>query len=109
VRGSKDLGLAFAARTYVNARLRGIGEMTELSIDTKKRTIRLSLALLGEVEPIEVQVRKYALERADTGTRLTIVDVTASRQWLAEALKEFIVGRSFAIPDQAAAALKLLA
>lgn len=82
--------------------------MTELSIDTKKRRVRVRLELLGEAEPIEVEITKYNLKNKDSGTRLTIEEATASREWLAVALREFVVGRTIDIPAKAGAVLKLL-
>ena len=94
----------------INAKLRGIGEMTELAIDTKNKRIRLRLELIGEHHPIEIDVTKYRLRRNDDrGTRLTIEAVSASRPWLDAALQEFVVGETFAIPAKAEALLKLLA
>jgi len=55
LRRSKEATLAFTARVAVNSKLKGIGEMTELSIDTKKRRVRVRLELVGEAEPIEVR------------------------------------------------------
>jgi hypothetical protein len=92
----------------INTKLRGIGEMTELSIDTKKRRICVRLELLGEVEPIEVEITKYNLKNKDSGARLTIEEATASREWLAVALREFVVGQSINLPAKAGALLKLL-
>jgi hypothetical protein len=109
LRSSKDAALAFGVRSYLNTRLRGIGEMTELSIDTKKQAFRVRLDLVGEAQPIEIHVKKYVLRGIATATtRLLIVEATASRQWLAKALREFVAGRSFTIPAKAGAALKLL-
>lgn len=108
LRGSKDAALGFGARAYVNSRLRGIGEMTELSIDTKKRAFRVRLDLVGETRPIEIHVEKYELKQAGAATRLKVVEATASRPWLTEALQQFVVGRSFTIPARAGAVLKLL-
>jgi hypothetical protein len=88
--------------------LRGIGEMTELSIDTKKKRVRVRLELGGEAEPIEVEITKYNLKNKDSGARLTIEEATASREWLAVALREFVVGRTIDIPAKAGALLKLL-
>ena len=82
--------------------------MTELSIDTKKRRIRVRLELLGEAEPIEVEITKYNLKNKDSGARLTIEEATASREWLAVALREFLVGQSINLPAKAGALLKLL-
>jgi hypothetical protein len=108
LRGSKDAAIALAARTFVNTRFNRIGQMTELSVDTKKRTIRVRLELKGEDEPIDIHVKKYSLERRSTGATLTIGDAVASREWLTEAMKEFVIGRRFTIPERAAAILKLL-
>jgi hypothetical protein len=82
--------------------------MTELSIDTKTKRIRVRLELLGEKEPIEVEVLRYSLTEKSETTYVTIEEVTSSREWLAAALREFLVGREFAIPAKAAAVLKLL-
>ena len=82
--------------------------MTELSIDTKKRRVRVRLELVGEAEPIEVEITKYNLKNKDSGARLTIEEATASREWLAVALREFVVGQSINLPAKAGALLKLL-
>jgi hypothetical protein len=108
LRRSKDATLAFTARIAINSKLKGIGEMTELSIDTKTRRVRARLELVGEAEPIEVEITKYNLENNDSGARLTIEEATASREWLAVALREFVVGRTIELPAKAAALLKLL-
>ncbi|PYI96534.1 MAG: hypothetical protein DME98_11945 [Verrucomicrobia bacterium] len=108
LRRSKDATLAFTARVAVNTKLKGIGEMTELSIDTKKRRVRVHLELVGEAEPIEVEITKYNLKNKESGARLTIEEATASREWLNVALREFVVGRTIEIPAKAVALLKLL-
>ncbi len=82
--------------------------MTELSIDTKKKTVRLRLELLGEAEPVEVQITKYSLKNKGEEARLVIEDATASREWLAVALREFVVGQSFPVSAKAGVLLKLL-
>jgi hypothetical protein len=108
LRGSKDAALALGVRSYVNAKFSRIGQMTALSVDTQKRTVHLRLELAGEDEPIDIHVKKYSLERRSAGASLTIADAVASREWLTEVLREFVIGRQFAIPDRAATILKLL-
>jgi len=108
LRRSKDATLAFTTRVASNNWLKGIGEMTELSIDTKRRHVRVRLELRGEAEPIEVEITKYSLDNEDSPARLTIEEATASREWLAVALREFVVGRTIDIPPKAGALLKLL-
>jgi len=108
LRRSKDATLAFTARIAINSKLKGIGEITELSIDTKTRRARVRLELVGEAESIEVEIIKYDLKSNDSGARLTIEEATASREWLAVALREFVVGRTIELPAKAVALLKLL-
>ena len=105
---SKDTTLAFAVRLAANAKLRSIGEMTELSIDTKTKRVRVRLELLGEKEPIDVEILRYTLKEKGKTTYITIEEATSSREWLTLALREFVVGQDLAIPAKAGAVLKLL-
>jgi len=82
--------------------------MTELSIDTKKKRVRVRLELVGEKEPIDVEIIRYSLKVKDESTRITIEEATSSRQWLTVALREFIVGQDLAVPAKAAVLLQLL-
>ena len=100
--------MAFTVRRATNAKLSSIGEMTELSIDTKTKRVRVRLELLGEKEPIDVEVLRYSLKEKGETTYITIEEAISSREWLTVALREFIIGQDLAIPAKAAAILKLL-
>ena len=82
--------------------------MTELSIDTKTKRVRVRLELLGEKEPIDVEVLRYSLKEKGDTTYITIEEAISSREWLTVALREFILGQDLAIPAKAGAILKLL-
>ena len=92
----------------INAKLRSIGEMTELSIDTKNKRVRVRLELVGEKEPVDVEILRYSLKEKGQTTYITVEEVTSSREWLTVALREFVVGQDLAIPAKAGAVLKLL-
>ena len=66
--------------------------MTELSIDTKNKRVRVRLELLGEKEPIDVEILRYSLKEKDETTYINIEEATSSREWLTVALREFVVG-----------------
>lgn len=83
--------------------------MTEISIDTRKRSLRVRIDLAGEAEPVDVYIKKYDLKRRGDALVLTIVEARTSRDWITAALREFVVGRRFTIPESVGAALKLLA
>ena len=82
-------------RTVVNAKLRGIGELTELSIDTAEQKARAKLVLLGERRPVEIRIEKYRADWKRNVVALTVLDATASRVWFEAALRTFVVGRRF--------------
>jgi len=109
MRGSKDAAIAFAARSLLNGRLSAIGEVTSMTLDTAQRRAQLRLALRGDAAPIDVDLREYRLEHGDGGDWLTVIDATASREWLTGVLQQFVVGRRFHIPSAAARTLRLLA
>jgi len=82
--------------------------MTELLIDTKNKRVRARVELLGENEPIEVEILRYSLKEKGERTYITIEEANSSREWLMAALREFIVGQDLPIPSKAGAVLKLL-
>jgi hypothetical protein len=108
MRGSKDAALAFAIRGMLNARFGALGEISDVSLDTRHRCAQLRLVLLGESKPIDVDVREYDVDHVGEENWLTIGNAVASRQWLSAALHQFAVGRRFHISSRAAAALRLL-
>ena len=105
---SKDAALAFTVRVAINTNLRSIGQMTELSIDTKNKRVCVRLELLGEKELIDVEILRYSLKEKGETTYITIEEVTSSREWLTVALREFVVGQDLALPAKAGIVLKLL-
>ena len=109
MRGSKDAAIGLAVRTYVNARLTAIGRVTQLSVDTAERRARVRLTLRGESDPIELDVREYALDRSEGQDWLTLLDAVASREWLTAVLEQGAIGRPFPVSATAATALRLLA
>ena len=105
---SKDATLAFTARVAINTKLRSIGQMTEFLIDTKNKRVRALVDLLGENEPIEIEILRYSLKEKGETTYITIEEAISSREWLTAALREFVVGQDLPIPAKAGAVLKLL-
>jgi len=100
--------LAFTTRVAINTKLRSIGEMTELSIDTKNKRVRGRLELLGEREAIDIDILRYSMKEKGDTTYIVIEEVSSSREWLTSALREFVVGQDLAVPAKAGAILKLL-
>jgi hypothetical protein len=82
--------------------------MNELYIDTKNKRVHARLELLGEKEPIDIEILRYSLKEKGEATHITIEEATSSREWLTVTLREFIVGQDLTIPAKAGVVLKLL-
>jgi hypothetical protein len=109
LRGSKDVAIAVAVRSFFNSKYSRIGQMSEVSIDTTMREFRVRLELVGEPTAVEIHVGNYNIEQHGERATLTIGEATASREWVTELLRQFVVGRPIDIPERAAAIVKLLA
>ena len=93
----KDAAFSFAARSALNLKLHGIGELTDLKVDTKTNSLWLEMKLVGEPHPVDIHVRKYRVH-SEPEPQVVIEEVVASRDWVTGALGKFIVDRPFAIP-----------
>ena len=108
LRDSKDAALAYAAERFVNTRLRGVGQISDLSLETTNRTVHFCLTLRGESEPVDVKLSDVEVQRGDDGAVLIVGGAVASREWLSGALGQFVVGRTFPIPRGASLIFGLL-
>jgi hypothetical protein len=108
LRGPKDAAIALAAKNLFNARYSRIGRMSDMSVDTAKREVRVRLELAGESVPIDIHVTDYRVELQSDAATVTIVDATASREWMTETLRQLVLGRPFVLSERAAALVKLL-
>ncbi len=108
LRGSKDAMIAAGVRSVFNSKYGRFGQMSDVSVDTSKREIRVRLELVGENTPIELHIMNYSIEQQGAGATLTIGDAIASREWITELLREFVIGRTFVLPERAAAMIKFL-
>ena len=109
LRATKDAAIASGLRGFFNSKYSRFGQMTDVSVDTSKREVRVRLELVGEETPVDIHVKDYRLEEQGARATVTVGDATASREWVSELLREFVVGRTFVLPERAAAIVKLLA
>ena len=108
LRGPKDAAIALAVKSFFNAKYSRIGRMSDVSVDTARREVRVRLELAGESTPVDIHVMNYSVEQQGERGTVTIGDATASREWMSELLRQLVIGRTFDIPERAAAIVKLL-
>ena len=88
-------------RKVINSRIKEYGEMLELKLDNKAKTARVKVLLKGESEPVEIVVNKYELSKGNGKSSLRILKASSDRLWLDAALRNFVVGKDFNIPEKA--------
>lgn len=102
---AKDAVASQAARSYVNGLIKRYGEVRELKIDSRAKTVAVVCELKGESEPVKIHVGAY---RIVAEGELRFVEITAcscSKEWLQNLLEDHVRDRRLKLPAWAAAAL----
>ncbi|MDF3057155.1 MAG: hypothetical protein K0R17_1370 [Rariglobus sp.] len=102
---AKDALSSQAARQYVNGLIKRYGEVVDLKINSKAKSVDIVCALKGEHEPVSVRVESYRIESEGPRRFVHIGTCTASRPWLQALLEDHARGRRLELPSWAAAAL----
>jgi hypothetical protein len=102
---AKDMMTSKAAKAYVNNFIGAYGAVDDLSIDSKRNRVDVTIRLNGEVSPIGITIEKYRVEQRDGKTFLEVLDSSSTRPWLQAVMRDHLHGRRFELPSWAAAAL----
>jgi len=105
VQDVRDSAVETGIRVYLSNILKPFGTMTNLTIDSKARTIHLELELKGETSSIRIEIEKYALHEEGGELFLEILAIRASREWMNLAADQFVKNKRFKIPSYLKAAL----
>jgi hypothetical protein len=85
---------ASAARKALNSSyLQPYGSLTQLDIDSNKKTLFLALELKGESQPIEIRVNHYELVERNSDTFIELGEVETSREWVNTLLREHLLDK----------------
>ena len=107
--GAKDWLVQKTALAMLNQSvLKPYGTLTDLQLDTKRRTIDAELELKGEARPVRIQVAEYELIEESDSTYLILKSVTTSREWLTALTRDFLVGRPLKLPAAVRSYLPML-
>ena len=102
---AKDAVASQAARSYVNGLIARYGQVRELKIDSRAKTVAVVCELIGESEPVAVRVESYRLISEDGAHFVEILTCSCSRPWLHNLLADHACGRRLALPAWAAKVL----
>jgi hypothetical protein len=102
---AKDAVASQAARTYVNGLIARYGQVRELKIDSRAKTLTVVCELLGESEPVSVLVESYRITSDGGQHFVELVTCRSSRTWLQNLLADHACGRRLVLPGWAAKVL----
>ncbi len=102
---AKDALASHAARNYVNGLIKRYGEVSELKIDSRKKSVEIVCVLMGENESVKVIIENYRIDSDGTKSFVEITALSCSRPWLHNLLEDHACGRRLELPSWAAAAL----
>lgn len=106
---AKGQAASAAGKQVLAAYLAKYGDMLHFNVDPAQRTISLEMLPKGEKEPVQITLSGYEIvEKDGEPAALRVAGVSASREWIEVALREFVQGQLIALPPKAVPLLKLL-
>jgi hypothetical protein len=107
---SKDRLIGERIKHELNTQLARYGEVLDVKLNTREQSVRLSIKLKGEPDPITVNIGKYALIKEDAQLWLTVdsQSIQASREWLTLLLQDQAGRQRLPIPQKYAWAIEFL-
>jgi len=107
---SKDRLISERIKQELNTRIARYGEVLDVKLNTRERSVQLSIKLKGESDPITVNIGKYELIKEDTKLWLGVdsQSIQASREWVTLLLQDQAGRHRLPIPQKYAWAVEFL-
>jgi hypothetical protein len=107
---SKDRLIGERIKQELNTHLARYGEVLDVKLNTRERSVQLSIKLKGEPDPTTVNIGKYELIKEDTKLWLTFdsQSIEASREWLTLLLQDQAGRQRLPVPQKYAWAVEFL-
>jgi len=90
----------------INPLVKDYGEIIEFCLNAEKREIHIKVLLVGEKEPVELNIQGYDLIEDDENPCIVIKKCTTSRQWMTALSEKFLCGKELPIPKDKFALVK---
>lgn len=92
-------------KTWANTLIARYGQVQELKIDSRLKTVAVTCLLEGEVTPITIKVENYVVETERGKKFIRATGFSCTRPWLQNVLMDFGPKQRIELPPWAAAAL----
>jgi hypothetical protein len=107
---SKDRLISERIKHELSTHLARYGEVLDVKLNTRERSVQLSIKLKGEPDLTTVNIGKYALIKEDTRLWVTVdsQSIEASKEWLTLLLQDQAGRQRLPIPQKYAWAVEFL-
>ena len=107
---SKDRLISERIKQELNTRLARYGEVLDVKLNTRERSVQVSIKLKGEADPITVNIGKYELIKEETQLWLSVdsQSIQASREWVTLLLQDQAGRQRLPVPQKYAWAVEFL-
>lgn len=95
---AKDRLVSVGAKAVLNHKIAKFGECTSLQLDSDTKTVRATLSLLEESQPLQVDIDGYVLYERNGMGYLRVESFHVSKAWLNELAKALLVGVEVRLP-----------
>ena len=109
IRKLKDRTLSRGLLLLFNTRMKSLGEILELRLDSGGKRIELEILLRGEREPIRVRVEGYTIRQEGDHYLLGAEEIVTSREWINHLAERYLQERKVEIPERYAKMLMRIA
>jgi len=106
-----DQTTGWGLREYLNYKIKPLGMITTLQIDTAGQKGSLEINLKGETQPVRITLNRYELTAEGDKHFLEIKDIQTSREWMTVVAVELAKSGKlkFEVPEMAKTLLKAVA
>ena len=104
----KDMALSKGAQVALNKKIKKFGEVMALTLDTQNKSIELDVMLKDEVQTLHVSVGKYEIIGEVGSKKVSISQISTSREWINILVTKYLEGKSFKLPDEYAKSIESL-
>lgn len=102
---AKDALASRGAQTWINTLIARYGQVQELKIDSRLKTVTVTCLLEGEATPITIKIENYVVEIERDKKFFRATGFSCTRAWLQNVLMDYGSKQRIELPPWAAAAL----
>jgi len=95
---AKDAITSRAAQFYVNSRIERYGEVRQLTIDSRQKTVEVVCLLHGDPSPLTVKIEHYRVEADGLKKIFHATSISCTRTWLQNLLSDYAQNRRIELP-----------